>query len=295
VSENRTHRGGQPRGWRSIVLPRLLVALPLLLTVGCHWPGKPDPDERPVPPEFVLAFDALFKRNCAGCHGPDGTLGPAPPLNDPIFRAIVSEKELEAVISKGRRSASGTGKDPRTPMPAFAREQGGTLSPAQIQVLVYEIKGIRYRIERKGENYDARVEVVKDDEGKTPAWGVTPRPARLDVSSMREAYLNPKTGDSKRGARVFGNACAMCHGKAGKGGQVDGVELTINDTAFLALVSDKALRRIVITGRPDLGMPNYAEKGEGRMDDFKPLTAQDITDLSAYLASWRKETAPRGK
>src|SRR5262245_46015078 len=246
------NRDGQPRKWGITLLPRHLVALSLLLTVGCHWPGKPNPDERPVPPELVLEFNALFKRNCAGCHGADGTLGPAPPLNDPIFRAIVSEKELEAVISKGRRSASGTGKDPRTPMPAFAREQGGTLSAAQIQVLVYEIKGIRYR------------------RGKTPAWGVTPRPANLNDSSMREAYLNPKTGDSKRGARVFGNACAMCHGKAGTGGQVAGVELTINDTAFLALVSDKALRRIVITGRPDLGMPNYAEQGEARMDDFKP-------------------------
>jgi len=290
------HREGQPRERGINVLPRLLVALLLLVTVGCHWPGKPNPDERPVPPEFVLEFNALFKRNCAGCHGADGTLGPATPLNDPIFRAIVSEKELEAVISKGRRSASDTDRDPRTPMPAFARKRGGTLSAVQIQVLVYEIKGIRYRIEREGENYNARVELVKDDRGKTPAWGVTPRPANLNVSSMREAYLNPKTGDSKRGARVFGNACAMCHGNAGKGRKVDGVEvLTINNPAFLALVSDKVLRRIAITGRPDLGMPNYAEKGEGRMDDFTPLTAEQITDLGAYLASWRKGTAPGGK
>jgi cytochrome c oxidase cbb3-type subunit III len=289
VSENRTHQEGRPREFGNSLSPRHLVVLSLLLTVGCHWPGQPNPDERPVPPEYVLEFDALFKRNCAGCHGPDGTLGPAPPLNDPLFRAIVSEKELEAVISKGRRSASGTDKDPRTPMPGFAREQGGTLSPAQIQVLVYEIKGIRYRIEREGENYDARVELVKDDKGTTPRWGTTPRPA-----DNVPPYLGSGSGDSKRGAHVFANACAVCHGKAGKGGKQEEVDLTINDPALLALVSDKVLRRIAITGRPDLGMPNYAEKGEARMDDFKPLTAQDITDLSAYLASWRKETAPRG-
>src|SRR5262245_4471456 len=262
------NRDGQPRKWGITLLPRHLVALSLLLTVGCHWPGKPNPDDRPVPPAFVLKFGALFKRNCAGCHGPDGTLGPAPPLNDPLFRAIVPEKELKAVISKGRRSASGTDRDPRTPMPAFAREQGGTLSPEQIQVLVYEIKGIPYWV--------GKGEVVRADKGtappsgrkvehRSPAWKIPPAPPK-----DTPPYLASKTGDSKRGARVFGNACAMCHGKAGTGGQVAGVELTINDTAFLALVSDKALRRIVITGRPDLGMPNYAEQGEARMDDFKP-------------------------
>ena len=31
----------------------------------------------------------------------------------------------------------------------------------------------------------------------------------------------------------------------------------MNEPDFLALVSDQALRRIIITGRPDLGMPNY--------------------------------------
>ena len=63
----------------------------------------------------------------------------------------------------------------------------------------------------------------------------------------------------------------------------------INSPAFLALMSDQALRRIIITGRHDLGMPNFAEK-EGRPESFKPLTNQDVNDLMALLQSWRAKT-----
>ena len=63
---------------------------------------------------------------------------------------------------------------------------------------------------------------------------------------------------------------------------------TINDPVFLALISNQALRRYAITGRPDLGMPGYAD---ARPDTthFVPLTDQEVTDLVALLASWRGE------
>ena len=59
-----------------------------------------------------------------------------------------------------------------------------------------------------------------------------------------------------------------------------------DDPVFLALISNQALRRIVITGRPDLGMPNYAEARPGD-PHFVPLSEQEINDLVALLASWR--------
>ena len=59
----------------------------------------------------------------------------------------------------------------------------------------------------------------------------------------------------------------------------------INDPAFLALVSEQVLRRFVITGRSDLGMPNCAE-GEGR-----PLTAPEINDLVALMMSWKRRSS----
>ena len=61
----------------------------------------------------------------------------------------------------------------------------------------------------------------------------------------------------------------------------------IHDAAFLALISDQALRRYAITGRPDLGMPSFSETS-GRDDDFQSLTAAEIDDLVALLASWRE-------
>jgi mono/diheme cytochrome c family protein len=272
--------------------------LSLLLAGGCDWqlPGKPS-GERPVPPEYVLKFKPLFKRNCAGCHGADGTMGPAPPLNDPLFRALVPEKELVEVISKGRRSGAGTKDDPRTPMPAFLQEQGGTLSREQVQVLVYEIKGMRYRVERTGVEYDAKATVVEakaGEKGIDPTWGETPTgPKDLPL------YL-AKGGNAKRGAEVFGSACSMCHGNDGKGVKQDDGTVTnaLRVPAFLDLISDRALRRLVITGRLDfpdhsgLRMPRYLDK---HPPDNVELSKDDISNVVALLASWRREADARSK
>ena len=55
------------------------------------WDAWTDPDQ-------VADFDVLYKTHCAGCHGADGKLGPAPPLTDPLFLAIVHDGELLRVI-----------------------------------------------------------------------------------------------------------------------------------------------------------------------------------------------------
>ena len=98
---------------------RSLVLSLSWLTAGCNLPGRPTPADRPVPPDRDLEFRVLYGQNCAGCHGIDGKLGPAPPFNDPLFRAIVPEEELQGVLTKGRKKAL---------MPAFAKENGGSLT-----------------------------------------------------------------------------------------------------------------------------------------------------------------------
>jgi cytochrome c oxidase cbb3-type subunit 3/ubiquinol-cytochrome c reductase cytochrome c subunit len=130
-------------------------------------------------------------------------------------------------------------------MPAFAWKQGGPLTDAQVQVLA---------------------------EGIKPRWGKQPAVAQEKVPP----YLAQGGGNAERGMDVFMRACAMCHSNKVR---------PINDPAFLALISNQALRRFVITGRPDLGMPSYAEK-RPEEPDFKPLTATEVTDLVALLASW---------
>jgi mono/diheme cytochrome c family protein len=256
-----------------------LLSLTAALPLGCDAPGKPNPAERPLTPDQVVSFAALFRTNCSGCHGADGKLGPAPPLNDPLFRGIISEDDLQHVISTGR---------PGTPMPAFAHENGGPLTALQVQILVKEIKGVAYKIVTDGGGSERKA-VATDTAATLPAWGTPP------LASAVPAYALPETaGDRDKGARIFAEACAGCHGDHGKGVANDKRSLRINDSAFLTLISDQALRRIVITGRPDLGMPDYAGKAS-RPSSFHPLTSAEVTNLVALLASWREGSTANGR
>jgi cytochrome c oxidase cbb3-type subunit III len=310
------------RSVRVVRSPHLLVACCVLAT-GCNWPGRPDRADRPVPDNQVVKFEALYGRYCAGCHGADGKLGPAPPLNDPLFRAGVSEKELERVIRSGR---------PGTPMPAFAADQGGPLTPVQIQVLLCEIKGTPYNVVPKGAGESVKIEIGRDVglpvlAASTVGWmgcplGQGPLPAASAVFPGRTEFqgLAPKwgapgpypkgapplqgTGDEPRRSEadykrirttVFARACAACHGDQGQGVEQGGrPRRAINHPDFLALVSDQALRRYVITGRPDLGMPSYAGARPGE-PHFQPLGSQEVADLVALLAEWRRAGSTGGK
>lgn len=144
-----------------------------------------------------------------------------------------------------------------TPMTAFAKDRGGPLTDDQVEILA---EGIKHR------------------------W-----PAEKENERPLPPYLlsSAKPGDKKDGAKVFARDCAMCHGKDGKGGDAGAIQ----DPAFLSLVSDQVLRRYIITGRPDFGMPNYADP---KRNDAE-LTSQEINDLVALLAYWRVGGSGNGK
>jgi len=261
----------------------LFIAITILAT-GCNTklPGKPNPADVPVPENRILDFATLYSKNCAGCHGADGTLGPAPPLNDPLFRAIVPQTELTKVLKQGRKQG-----DIRTQMAPFAHSSGGTLTDVQVEIVVSQIKGVPYDVVKATNGKLSIAQRTMPGEGIQPKWGVPPAPPETVPP-----YLIPKLkGDATRGAQIFAKACAGCHGKDGMGETVNGqTRNRINDLAFLTLTSDQALRRLIITGRPDLGMPNYAEK-TGRGDSFKPLTSSEINDVNALLGEWRQGKA----
>jgi cytochrome c oxidase cbb3-type subunit III len=135
-----------------------------------------------------------------------------------------------------------------TSMPAFAQRAGGMLTEQQIDVIT---KGMFLHWGRKG---------ILD--GANPP-----------------SYAAKTAGNVDHGKLVFGAYCASCHGSEG-GGTSKGSAIT-NDS-FLALVSDQGLRTIVITGRPELGAPDWRRNLLG-----KPMSEQEITDVVAWLASRR--------
>jgi cytochrome c oxidase cbb3-type subunit 3 len=265
----------------SRTLSVVIGSVALALVAGCSLSGQPNPRDRPVAADRELRFDVLFRENCAGCHGADGERGPAPPLHDPLFRALVPEEAVRQVIREGRSVTPAQ----RTPMPAFARPMG-RLTPAQIEVLVHEVKGVPYRVVEDPAEPADKIQVVADPEGVKPQWGVPGRPPE-----GAPPYLAPKGKTGRTSAdlddirkMVFVPACGSCHGDEGEGFQAG--RRRLKDPTFLGLISDQALRRLAITGRPDFGMPDYAHKNE-RPQDFKPLTPAQIDDLVALLASWR--------
>lgn len=221
-----------------------------VLVPACDWmPGKPTPEERWKRSSDIKDFNQLFAQNCSGCHGVNGHQGAAQPLNDSVYLAVVSDEKLRQMIAKGV---------PSSLMPAFVESAGGTLTSAQIDVLV---AGMRSRWARPNE--------FKNVE--------------LPPYSLEDAIAKGSgPGNPDRGATVYKTYCAQCHGLEGRGGEKGG---SIVDPNFLALVSDQSLRTTVITGRPDMKKPDWRSNLDGQA-----MTPQDISDVVAWLASQRQGT-----
>ena len=152
---------------------RRLVALAVLCAVsGCgRLPGKPGPGVEVPRPDSVLDPVALFGAHCAGCHGAEGTHGPAIALADPVYLAIADDHTLRSVIANGR---------PGTAMSAFAEKEGGMLTDEQIDSIV---RGIRERWGSRGQ-----------------MTGVTLPP-----------YAATSPGNAQQGEAAYATFCASCH------------------------------------------------------------------------------------
>jgi cytochrome c oxidase cbb3-type subunit III len=138
-----------------------------------------------------------------------------------------------------------------TSMPAFAQSAGGMLTNKQIDLITTEMRS---------------------------RWS---RPGSLNGANP-PAYAAKSQGNTRQGEIVYGTYCASCHGTQGQGAPKGSA---IMNDSFLALVSDQGLRTIVITGRPELGAPDWRGNVPG-----KPMSDQEITDVVAWMASHRVQT-----
>jgi mono/diheme cytochrome c family protein len=248
----------RPASRRIRMFGALALSAVCMTVAGCsRVPGRPGPGPEVVRPDEVLAFPALYKQNCAACHGENGKNGAAISLANPVYLAVAGEETLQQAIAKGVHGKL---------MPPFAKSAGGMLTDRQVTVLA---------------------------RGLVQQWGTPDLLAGLNAPP----YLATLPGDAGRGQQAFTSFCARCHGATGEGHGSEGSASdgksgsgklgSIVDASYLALISDQNLRSITIAGRPDEGMPDW------RSDGAQPLTDQQITDIVTWLAS--KRTADPGQ
>jgi mono/diheme cytochrome c family protein len=206
----------------------LALSAVCLAAAGCsRIPGRPGPGPEVVRPDEILAFPALYKQNCAACHGENGKNGAAISLANPVYLAAAGEGTLQQAIAKGVHGKL---------MPPFARSAGGMLTDRQVTVLA---------------------------QGLVQQWG-TPD---LLAGQNAPPYLATLPGDAGRGQQAFTGFCARCHGATGEGHAGEGKLGSIVDASYLALISDQSLRSITIAGRPDEGMPDWRSDGAQPLTD----------------------------
>jgi len=203
----------------------MVAAYGLMIAIsGCESaPGRPRLESVTLRPESELRFDVLYRNHCAGCHGADGKDGAAIDLANPVYQEWVDDRSLRSSISDGV---------PGSQMPAFAIAAGGSLTEAQVEVL---IRGIRQR------------------------WASA---ANLDLTST-PSHSQPANADSTHGRYVFCDRCSRCH---------KGSEPGITNSNYLALATDQELRTIVVAGRPDIGHPDWQHYPQANVLSDRDIT-----------------------
>lgn len=125
---------------------------------------------------------------------------------------------------------------PGTIMPAWGQSFGGPLTDAQIGQIVAFIR----------------------------SWQPT----------APEATPAATAPDPARGAAIFVQTCALCHGENGRG---TATAPALNDPDRLNELNDAWYRNTIANGRPARGMPTWGTV----------LSPQQINDVVALLAAWR--------
>lgn len=158
----------------------------------------------------------------------------------------LANPEYEALIDDATLRKWVAAGMPGTQMPAFSQTSGGMLTEAQVDEIV---TGMR-----------------KEWARRNAFEGAQPPP-----------YAQAQAGDAQRGRQVYQARCAMCHAQSNQ---------EVTSPVYLALVSDQALRSIIIAGSPDIGHPDWRHDSAGGKP-APPLSREDVDDILSYLASVR--------
>lgn len=157
----------------------------------------------------------------------------------------LNNRDFLATVSDSFLRATTTWGRSGTEMPAFGKESNGPLTAQQINGLITFLR----------------------------SW--QKEPAR----KLRRGRIK---GLPERGAKLYAQNCANCHGREGKGEL--GMGPALNNQDFLKAASDGFLWETIARGRGDTPM-FPALKGLGGV---RQLSKQEIDDLVTFVRSWEK-------
>jgi mono/diheme cytochrome c family protein len=180
----------------------------------------------------------LYAENCAVCHGPngEGRIGATLSKDWPSIRPDLTVK---TIISNGV---------PGSPMSAWSQTNGGPLSEAEIDAIVAFI--------------------LSWQTGSPPQMTAGPTATRRPpITPLPQVH-----GDPNRGALLFDQNCAMCHGAYGEGRI--GAALA---KAWPGIRPDLGVKTTISNGIQGSPMPAWSQANGG------PLSESEIDDLTAYI------------
>ncbi len=219
-----------------------LALLFILIILGMTRAAGHAQSVQPLDRTKYLEGAQIYQQNCSMCHGTngEGRIGATLSKDWPSIRP---ELTVRAIIETGV---------PGTLMPAWSIKNGGPLDYWQIDALVYYIL----------------------------SWQTAGAPAviPLPTATLRPA-ISPVPGvegDPDRGAILFDQNCAVCHGKEGEGRV--GAPLAKD---WPSIRPDLTVKTTIQNGIPNSVMPAWS------VDKGGPLTESDINNLVAFILSWQ--------
>ena len=107
----------------------------------------------------------------------------------------------------------------------------------------------------------------------------------------------PIKGDKARGAKLYAERCAACHGDHGQGSHGTGVTFSrprdlailapaLNNPGFLAAASDAVIKATLVRGRQGTPMSSFLKQG---------LSERDIDDVVTFVRSFEAQPAASAK